>query len=480
MNDGIIRELDSLFYPKNIAVIGASPKATGFLWGGNSFLEGAIKLNFKGKLYPVHPTAESILGLTAYKSILDIPDEVDLVIFSVPHSVVLKVMEECVEKKVKFVHLFTAGFSETGLEENISLEKQLISMAKKGGVRVIGPNCMGLYCPEGGLSWSKSMPGKIGTTGFLSQSGQLAGHFVDTGEHHGLSFSKVVSFGNSSDLKCHDFLKYLALDEKTKSIGAYLEGLKDGKAFFQTARELTRKKPLVAWKGGQTEGGSRATTSHTASIAGSQAVWQSMCKQAGIIQVHSLDEMVFTLTAFQKLPLTGGTNVAILGGAGGGSVTMTDLAEKEGLKVPRLSENSINELRTFVPLQGSSVANPLDMMVTLFDIKNFIRTMELLRDDPNIDALIFSQPVHWSHQVGGRAFLDAFIKMTTDGMKVLEKPMLVALEHTLTLDGEVVRREAFEKYHQVGIAAFPSFPMAAKVLSNLDQYKKYLDAEHAR
>ena len=473
----IIKELDPLFYPKNIAVIGASPKPAGFLWGGNSFLEGAIKLNFKGKLYPVHPTAKSILGLTAYKSVLDIPDEIDLAIFSVPHSVVLKVMEECVEKKVKFVHLFTAGFSETGMEENIFLEKQLISMAREGGVRIVGPNCMGIYCPEGGVSWSKSMPSKFGNIGFISQSGQLAGHFVDTGEHHGLSFSKVISFGNASDLKCHDFLQYLAQDDKTHSIGAYLEGLKEGKAFFDIARELTRTKPLVVWKGGQTEGGSRATTSHTASIAGSQAVWQAMCKQAGIIQVDYLDEMVFTLAAFQKLPLTGGTNVAILGGAGGGSVTMTDLAEREGLKVPRLSEKSLKELRTFVPLQGSSVENPLDMMITLFDINNFIRTMELLRDDPKIDALIFLQPVHWSHQIGGRAFVDAFIKMTTDGMKVLEKPMLVALEHSLTLDGEVVRREALEKYHHVGIAAFPSFPMAAKVVSNLDQYKKYLDAE---
>ncbi len=476
MDSRIIRELDPLFYPKNIAVIGASPKPAGFVWGGNSYLEGSIKLNFRGKLYPVHPSAESILGFTAYKSVLDIPEDIDLAIFSVPHSVVLKVMQECVEKKVKFVHLFTAGFSETGIKENISLEKELLSIAKKGGIRLVGPNCMGVYSPEGGVSWSKSMPSKVGTTGFLSQSGQLAGHFVDTGEHHGLSFSKVISFGNSSDLKCHDFLEYLARDEKTKSIGAYLEGLKDGKAFFQTARDLTRKKPLVAWKGGQTEGGSRATTSHTASIAGSQAIWQSMCKQAGIIPVDSLDEMVLTLTGFEKLPLPGGVNVAILGGAGGGSVTMTDLAEKEGLKVPRLSENTIKELKTFVPPQGNSVENPLDMMITLFDAKNFIRTMELLRDDPNIDALIFTQPVHWSHQIGGRAFLEYFIKMTTDGMKVLEKPMLVALEHTLTLDGEVVRREAFEKYNHSGIATLPSFSMAAKVVSNLNQYKKYLDA----
>lgn len=468
---------DRLFYPKNVAVIGASPKSAGFLWGGNTYIEGMIKCNFPGKIFPVHRSAESILGMQCYKSVLDIPDDIDFAIFSIPQAAVLNVMQECVKKRVKFVHLFTAGFSETGRKENIKVEQELVRIAKEGGIRLVGPNCMGIFCPEGGLSWSRSLPSQIGSVGFVSQSGQLAGHFTGTGEHHGLSFSKVISFGNASDLQCHDFLSYLATDDKTKIIGAYIEGLKDGRAFIEVAGKITRKKPLVVWKGGQTEGGSRATASHTASIAGSTDIWNSLCRQLGIISVNSLEEMVFTIIGLQKLPLPKGTRVAILGGAGGGSVTMTDLAEMEGLKVPHLSDQTIGELQKFVPLEGNSVKNPLDMMITLFDKKNFIKTMELLRDDPNIDALIFSQPVHWSHQVGGRAFMDMFIQMTYDGMKALEKPMVIALEQTHTLDGVVIRREAFEKYNSAGIATFPSFQSAAQVVSTMSQYQNFLNGQ---
>ena len=475
MSDDRPDNLDRLFYPKNVAIIGASPKSVGFLWGGNTFIEGMINCNFPGKIFPVHRSAESILGMRSYKSVLEIPEDIDFAIFSIPQSAVLKVMQECVEKRVRFVHLFTAGFSETGREENIRVEEELVRLAKKGGIRLVGPNCMGIFCPEGGLAWSKSLPSKIGSVGFVSQSGQLAGHFTGTGEHHGLSFSKVVSFGNASDLQCHDFLSYLAADDKTEIIGAYIEGLKDGRAFIEAARHITRKKPLVVWKGGQTEGGARATASHTASIAGSTDIWRSLCRQLGIISVNSLEEMVFTIIGLQKLPLPNGSRVAILGGAGGGSVTMTDVAETEGLKVPRLSEKTISALEQFVPLEGNSVKNPLDMMITLLDKKNFLKTMELLRDDPNIDALIFSQPVHWSHQVGGRAFMDMFIQMTYDGMKALEKPMIIALEQTHTLDGVVIRREVFEKYNAAGIATFPSFQSAAQIVSTMSRYQVFLN-----
>jgi acyl-CoA synthetase (NDP forming) len=388
--------LDTLFYPKSIAVVGASPRR-GYLgrWGGNSFIEGSINLHFPGEIYPVHPKADFILGIRSYRSVREIPGDLDLVIFSIPFSAVLSVMEDCVEKGVKFVHLFTAGFSETGREDLANTERKLIALARKGGIRVIGPNCMGLYCPEGGLAWTNEFPRTPGSIGFVSQSGQLAGHFVSEGGSQGLRFSKVVSFGNASDLQAHDFLTYLAQDEKTKIIGAYIEGLKDGQAFFEAAKIITHTKPLVVWKGGQTEGGGRATQSHTGSLAGSLKIWEAICRQTGLITVNSMEELISTITALQRLPLPNGTNVAILGGAGGGSVTMTDAAEKEGLKVPHLSEETIRSLEEFVPLQGNSVKNPLDIMGALFrgGAENFSKLISLLRDDPNIDALIFTQNV---------------------------------------------------------------------------------------
>jgi len=298
---------------------------------------------------------------------------------------------------------------------------------------------------------------------------------MGAGAESGLMYSKVVSFGNASDLKAHEYFNYLAEDKKTNIIGGYLEGLKGGPEFAEFAKNITRDKPVVVWKGGRTEGGSRATMSHTGSIAGSPKIWRALCRQTGVISVNSMDELVGTISALKRVPLPKGTRVAILGGAGGGSVTMTDVAETEGLKVPHLSDESISELQQFVPLEGNSVKNPLDMMITLFSKENFIKTMELLRDDPNIDALIFSQPVHWSHQVGGRAFMDMFIQMTYDGMKALEKPMVVALEQTHTLDGVVIRREAFEKYNHVGMAAFPSFQSAAQIVATMNQYYNFLN-----
>ncbi|MBW2085603.1 MAG: CoA-binding protein [Deltaproteobacteria bacterium] len=476
-------DLDRLFYPKNIAVVGASPRGGGFMWGGNTFIEGALKENFKGKIFPVHPKAENILGMKAYKSIREIPEEVDFVIFSVPHAVVLPIMKDCAAKGVKFVHLFTAGFSETGREENIEIEKELVRLARESGIRVIGPNCMGIYCPEGGLAWTRDFPRTPGPVGFISQSGQLAGHFIEEGRDYGLRFSKVVSYGNASDLQCHDFLKYIAQDEKTKIIGLYIEGLKDGRSFFEAARNITRVKPMVAWKGGLTEGGSRATQSHTASLAGSPKIWQALCRQSGIISVSSMEELITTLAALQRVPLPHGRNAAILGGAGGGSVTMTDAAEREGLSVPHLTEKTIRSLEEFVPLEGSSVKNPLDMMGAFFKSgqDSFLKTFTLLRDDPNIDALIFLQMVEMFVRRGARLFLDGYMKQTLEGVKALEKPAFIVLGEGRggSLEAEALRQEMQARYNQAGFASFPSFPLAARVMFSLFQYRTYLEA-HGR
>jgi acyl-CoA synthetase (NDP forming) len=477
MNDERTHDLHRLFYPKTVAFVGASPNVAGPMWGANGFIDGYVKLNFQGKIFPVHPKADSIMGFKSYKRIQDIPDELDLVIFAVPYKAVLPVMQDCAEKGVKFAHIFTAGFSETGRAENTALEQELLRIAREGGVRIVGPNCMGLYCPEGGITWSNEFPSTPGQVGFVSQSGQLAGHFVGEGQLAGLRYSKVVSFGNASDLKAHEFFNYLAEDEKTTIIGSYLEGLKDGREFFEFAKSVTRKKPLVVWKGGQTEGGGRATMSHTGSIAGSPKIWKALCRQAGVISVNSMEELVGTISALQRVPLPTGTRVAVLGGAGGGSVTMTDAAEHAGLQVPHLSEKTINTLEKFVPISGSSVKNPLDIMGALFGMDesmNMIRLFELLRDDPHIDALVYSQMVEMFSRRGGRMFLDMIMNMTVKGAKKLEKPMFLVLGRGQSLEGESFRQEALQKYNAAGVATFDSFDIAARVVANLSQYQKFL------
>ena len=468
-------DLNALFYPKTVAVVGASPYSQDFRWGGKTFIEGLVKQNYLGKVCPVHPKAEHVLGLKAYASVRDIPYDIDLAIFSVPASVVLQVMQDCVEKRVKFVHIFTAGFSETGLEDRIQLENELSALAREGGIRVVGPNCMGVYCPDAGVAWVKDFPADAGPVGFVSQSGQLAGHFIEAGSHRGIRFSKVISFGNASDLQCHEFLQYLADDEKTRVIGAYIEGLKDGRAFFEIARKLTLKKPLIVWKGGQTEGGSRAVASHTAAVAGSRRVWQALCRQTGIIPVDSVEELVSTVVALENLPLPRGPRVAIVGGAGGGSVTMTDAAERVGLKVPHLSEATINGLGEFVPVHGQSVKNPLDIFSVLVNPDHFKRMIALLRDDPNIDALIYHQRVEWALR-RENIFFDMIMKMTIEGAKELEKPLFLVLAEAQSLEGVALRKHAQDRYNNAGLATFPTFDEAALAIYNLSEYHGFVSS----
>ena len=468
-------DLNKLFYPKNVAIVGSSPKR-GFIWSsGNAYISGCIKQSFQGKLFPVHPKAKSILGFKCYKNIREIPEEIDLVIFCIPSSAALEVMEDCGKKRVKFVHLLTAGFSETGRDEHADMERQLVEAAKKYGIRIVGPNCMGLYCPEGGLSWNGEMPDKIGKVGLFSQSGQLANMIVMACAPQDIFFSKVVSFGNACDIQPHEYLSYMAADEKTDIICAYLEGVKYGREFFEEAKKITRIKPLIVWKGGQTEGGSRATQSHTAAMAGSIRIWEAMCKQAGIISVNSLNEMAHTVSALKRMSLPKGTNVAILGGAGGGSVTMTDIAEKQGLRVPHLEEKTIKSLEEFVPLQGSSAKNPLDILPHLRSPESFQKLMTLLKEDSNIDALIFAINIGFFYRDTGRTGVNLYLRMILKSMEHLKKPVFLVCETFKNFELMALQYDSDEWLAKHNVATFSSFESAAITLINLKQYSDFLN-----
>ena len=461
-------DLNLLFHPKNVAMIGVSPRP---MSPGQRWITSFINLGFQGQIFPVNPRLESVLGFKAYASVLEVPGQIDLAMFAIPSAHVIQAMKDCVKKGVKFAHFFTAGFSETGNPEDAALEKELVAIAKAGNVRILGPNCMGVYCPEGHVGWMENFPKEPGATGFISQSGQLGGMFANLGAAEGLRFSKVVSYGNASDLQCHDFINYMTDDDQTKVIGMYIEGFKDGRAFFEAAKKTTAKKPLVIWKGGQTEGGARATQSHTASIAGSAAIWDSLCRQTGIISVHSMEELIATAVALQHLALPKGNRAAILGGAGGGSVTMTDMAEKEGLSVPHLSDITITELRKIVPASGTSVKNPMDIGFSSVyeDEDQFLTMYRLLEADPNIDAVIFSRNI-----LPGRNGVKKLIDLAIKGTDVLSKPVFNVLPASNSLERETARHNAQTTFEQAGISTFSSFPLAARVMRNLYAYGTFL------
>ena len=273
-------KLDRIFYPKVVAVVGAK-QLNNYNW---LRAQGTVQ----GKVYNVNidrnewPGAEA-LGFQCFPSLLDIPEPVDYVVVTVPNKVAPAVLRDCITKQVGGVHFFTAGFSETGDSENIRLEEDMARMAREAGLPVIGPNCMGLFHPKVGLRQTPDQwTGEGGSVGYISQSGTQAQGFSLAAHAHGLGISKSISFGNGTVLDVTDYLEYLAQDEDTKLIGMYLEGVRDGRRFFETLRAVADEKPVLVWKVGRTEAAARATQSHTASVAISHMLWRAMVRQPGL------------------------------------------------------------------------------------------------------------------------------------------------------------------------------------------------------
>ena len=284
MPTGSFAALDYMFHPRSVAIVGASTHE-----GPGSFLSAIQEMKFSGDLYPVNPKAEEIQGLKCYPRLTEIPGDVDHVISSVPLRFVEELVEDCGVKHVKVLHFFTAGFSETGDEEATALEARVLARAREFGIRVIGPNCMGLYAPSGGLSFMPGLPPEPGPVAMLSQSGANAGEFCRTASARGLRYSKVVSYGNGTDVRESELLEYVAEDPDTTVIASYIEGLTDGQHFIRALRKTTAAKPVVILKGGRTEAGTRAANSHTGSLAGSLQIFDAAVRQAGAIRVDRME-----------------------------------------------------------------------------------------------------------------------------------------------------------------------------------------------
>ena len=280
--------LEEILHPRSIAVVGAS----GSGGRGGGFVTPLQELGYQGKIYPVNPKYSEIMGMKAYPSVKDIPGPVDYVISSIPASQVLDMIDDCSQKGVKCVHLFTARFSETGRKDAAELEQEILRQARKGGIRLIGPNCMGVYYPAEGLSFFGGMPKESGSVGAACQSGQAVHEIVDLAAQRGVRFSKAISYGNALDFNECDYLDYFAQDPETEIVLMYVEGVRDGRRFFDTLSRTAATKPVIILKGGRGKSGTRVVASHTASLAGSMEIWETLVAQAGAIPVKNFDEMV--------------------------------------------------------------------------------------------------------------------------------------------------------------------------------------------
>ncbi|MFC1919711.1 acetate--CoA ligase family protein [Chloroflexota bacterium] len=461
------------FNPRTISIVGVSrtdkkqhPGGTGL-----GFFRRLRQLGFKGRIYPVNPKAEEIEGVRSYPSVVSVPEPLDLAIITVPAKSVPQVLKDCIAAGVLNVHICTSGFSETGEEEGKRLEETAREIALDGGLRVIGPNSMGLQVPSAKISTFDDMPLVNGPVSFVSQSGGHAGAFLRFGPDQGIGFSKIISYGNALTLDAPDFLEYLGSDPETRVICLYIEGIRDGRKLIRLVREINTRKPIIIWKGGLTDSGARAAASHTGSLAGDSQVWDAFFKQTGAIRVSSIEEMAEVVSALLYLRPSVSRGVAVLGGGGGNNVATGDICAQEGIELPLLSSETQTKLNDFISLVNQSVTNPLDAPSLFTDASHLRQAIELLTADPGVHVIILNlnvglfgiTPPKLMRQV--RKCICDFARETPGG-----KPIVAAIPH----QGTGVAWEFAQKLIKEGIPSYRSLRRACRALNRFTRYNEYV------
>jgi acetyltransferase len=384
--------LDAIFAPRSVAVIGASTKRGSI---GREILHNIIEYEFNGKLFPVNPHAEFIHSIKCYPSILDVPDEVELAIIVVPAAAVLEVARQCGHKGVKGLVVITAGFKETGAE-GAERERQLVQVVRDHGMRLIGPNCMGVFSTHPDVRLNATfaptlpMPGDIA---FMSQSGAMGVAILNATARQAIGFSFFASVGNKADVSGNDLLTYWENDERTRVIALYLESFGNPRRFTRLAKRISRHKPILAVKSGRTPAGARAATSHTGSLAGGEQAVDALLRQCGVVRAESIGDMIDLMTAFARCPLPRGNRVAILTNAGGPGIMATDSLLSQGMRLAPLSAETTAQLRSFLAAEAS-VANPVDMIASA-RADQYRRALAILLADSGVDlAIVVFVPPH--------------------------------------------------------------------------------------
>lgn len=375
--------LQSFFAPKSVAIVGAS-RQKGKV--GYEILVNMISSGFEGKIWPVNRSTDSIEGLKCYPDLTSIGQTPELVIVIVPAKSVLGVIEECAKIGTKAVIIITAGFKEVG-EEGKKLEDEIVRVARRAGIRIIGPNCLGVTVTASKLnaSFGGDLP-EVGGIGYLSQSGALLAAILDIAKANGIGFSSLFSIGNKADVDELDLVEALAEDPNTTVIAGYLENIKDGNAFVHAAEKISHEKPILLMKSGGTAAGARAASSHTGSLAGSEVAYEAMFARAGIIRCASITQQFDFAQAFANQPLPQGPSVVILTNAGGAGIMAADAIEREGLTFAKLSPETVEKLKTKLP-PAANFHNPVDVLGdALADRYEF--ALDVLLDDPNVETVL--------------------------------------------------------------------------------------------
>jgi len=479
--------LDRLFNPKRIAMIGASAN---FGKWGNIILLNILKGGFKGEIIPVNPKEKSIFGHDCYTSVGDIPGEIDMAVITTPSKFVLSLMDDLGAKKIPFAIVVTANFSEAG-EKGKEEEIKLVERAKKNGIRLVGPNTMGIFSSESCLHALMPMLMPLhGSVSMFSQSGNVGVQMMDYGQNENVGFAKFVSSGNEGDLTCNDYLDYFAQDKNTKVILGYIEGIEEGNRFLSSAKTASKNKPIIVMKGGRTQTGSKAAASHTGSMAGSFKINQAVFRQAGIVEAHTSLEMIDCAKAFSHYPIPKGNRVGIVTRGGGWGVLTADSCEEAGLEIPQLPEKIIKEIDKLLPDYWNR-GNPVDMVATISHdpMPEIIR---LLAEWDGVDSIIalgagfrafkiqqstttqftkeLKESLEFLSDIKKEAAEkpDPVLQFMSDLVKEIKKPIF-----SVSIGSDYAHKHIFEKYE---IVSYPTPERAVRVLKHMCEYGQYLAA----
>ncbi|MFW9877556.1 MAG: CoA-binding protein [Candidatus Thorarchaeota archaeon] len=465
-----VKDISFINNIKSIAVIGPSKKREYF------FLRNHAEY-FKGPVYAVHPTVEEIPGFdknNIFHSLEDIPGEVDFAFIAVPPSQILKTIDACLKKKVKLVTVFTSEFSDSGTEEGIALEKELLKRAQNK-LRILGPNGLGIYYPKLGIAWRPGFPTKSGNIGFIAQSGGICNIAIYGAEALGIHFSKVFSFGNGADLDFVDLIYFLSNDPETDIILCYLEGIKEGR--IENLKKIfeQNKKPIIVLKGGQSETGSKAAKTHTASISGDNRLWEALFRQFNIINVESLEQLLYTARLIDFYGTFELNNVAVFSISGGYGVILVDLLEKAGMKIPPFSPEIQDKLKSKFFLPGTSSNNPLDLAAQFFYAISVYEIIDIALSDKKMDGFILDVPSFYLTPVlksrDNQDFEAYMIESLTLGHKH-NKPLIPIIQR---LNNPEERERISKKLIEKKVPVFGDPLEFIPLLSKISNYKRRME-----
>jgi acyl-CoA synthetase (NDP forming) len=477
-DDGdLLRRFRPLFEPRSIAIVGASNSGR---TRANDVLDFTRAMGFTGPIYPIHPSAATIGGLTAYRSLADCPGEVDYAFVAIGAARVPDLLAQA-GGRVRFAQIMASGFGETA--EGERLNQRLLAAARAQGIRLIGPNCLGTYSPRGRITYIRDCPNESGPVAFVSQSGGISTDMLRRGIQRGLRYSGVVSVGNCSDLGATDFLEYFLADPATSVIGFYLESPPDGRRFFEALRRAGGSKPVVILKGGRTPQGQRAALSHTGALAGDDRLWTALSRQTGAAIVSSVDELIDALVAFQCLRPRfdrPGDGAFLVGNGGGASVLATDLMSRLGMQVRPAGEEAKRALAALDLPAGTSIDNPMDTpsgALRMDDGRIAKALLSTIARTERPDAILFH--VNMPQFLTNPSIPDAVFDNLVDGMLEARGSDRHATPLALTLrsDGseaiDARKRPARDRALADGVPVFDEIANALAALAHFQRFERF-------